>query len=72
MQQDVRKDQGSPYNEASRGSFPTEKEIFDQIIDSSRSMISIINRDYVYERVNETFCREHKIFSDSVVGKFMF
>lgn len=46
-----------------------EKDIFDQIINSSRSMISIINRDYVYEKVNATFCREHQMVHDSIVGK---
>lgn len=46
-----------------------EKDIFDQIINSSRSMISIINRDYVYEKVNATFCREHQRMHDSIVGK---
>jgi signal transduction histidine kinase len=46
-----------------------EKALFDEIINNSRSMISIINRNYVYERVNDTFCREHQIESISVVGK---
>jgi PAS domain S-box-containing protein len=44
-------------------------EISDQIIDHSRSMISIINRNYVYEKVNATFCREHQLVSESVEGK---
>jgi PAS domain S-box-containing protein len=46
-----------------------ELDISDQIINHSRSMISIINRDYVYEKVNTTFCREHQIVSESVKGK---
>ncbi len=32
-------------------------------------MISIINRNYVYEKVNSTFCKEHQIVNESVVGK---
>ena len=44
-------------------------DISDQIINHSRSMISIINRDYVYEKVNATFCREHQIVSESVEGR---
>jgi len=46
-----------------------ETEVFDQIINYSRSMISIINRDYIYEKVNSTFCREHQIVHDSIVGR---
>jgi two-component system cell cycle sensor histidine kinase/response regulator CckA len=44
-------------------------DISDQIINHSRSMISIINRNYVYEKVNSTFCREHQIVSESIEGK---
>lgn len=45
------------------------KDISDHIINHSRSMISIINRDYVYEKVNSTFCNAHQVSMDSVVGK---
>ncbi len=45
------------------------KDISDQIIDHSRSMISIINRDYIYEKVNNTFCREHQVVDNSIVGR---
>jgi len=50
-------------------SVSVEKDIFDQIINHSRSMISVINREYVYEKVNSTFCREHQVPNDSIVGK---
>jgi PAS domain S-box-containing protein len=46
-----------------------EKDISDQIIDHSRSMITVINRDYNYEKVNATFCNAHKVADESVVGK---
>ncbi len=46
-----------------------EKYFSDHIIDHSRSMISIINRDYVYEKVNSSFCNAHKEVTDSIVGK---
>ena len=45
------------------------KDISNQIINHSRSMISIINRNYVYEKVNATFCKEHQIVNDSVLGR---
>jgi PAS domain S-box-containing protein len=48
-----------------------EKEISDQIINHSRSMITIINRDYIYEKVNSTFCEAHQVVLDTILGKTM-
>jgi two-component system cell cycle sensor histidine kinase/response regulator CckA len=48
-----------------------EKEISDQIINHSRSMITIINREYVYEKVNSTFCNAHQLVLDTILGKSM-
>ena len=47
----------------------TEKNFGDHIANNSRSMLSIINRDYVYEKVNATFCSAHTIKTDGIVGK---
>jgi PAS domain S-box-containing protein len=52
-----------------RKSVSSDSDISDQIINHSRSMISIINRNYIYEKVNATYCREHQIVSESVEGK---
>ncbi len=46
-----------------------EKNISDQIIDHSRSMITIINREYIYEKVNSTFCNAHQVVLDAILGK---
>jgi signal transduction histidine kinase len=46
-----------------------EKIISDEIINNSRSMISIINRNYIYEKVNDTFCSAHKSVVESIIGK---
>ncbi len=46
-----------------------EKCFGDQIANNSRSMLSIINRDYVYEKVNATFCDAQSIESEGIVGK---
>jgi signal transduction histidine kinase len=46
-----------------------EKMISDQIINNSRSMISIINRDYIYEKVNTAFANAHQAVLDVIVGK---
>jgi two-component system cell cycle sensor histidine kinase/response regulator CckA len=48
-----------------------EKDISDQIINNSRSMITIINRDYIYEKVNSTFCNAHQVVLDTILGKTM-
>jgi signal transduction histidine kinase len=51
-------------------SFLTQEKYFsDYVLNNSRSMISIINREYVYEKVNATFCKAHKGIADSIVGK---
>jgi signal transduction histidine kinase/FixJ family two-component response regulator len=46
-----------------------EKSFGDQIANNSRSMLSIINRDYVYEKVNATFCNAHSTKIESTIGK---
>lgn len=46
-----------------------EKYYHDHILDNSRSMISIINRDYIYEKVNATFCKAIRGVSGSIIGK---
>src|SRR5512139_2826772 len=32
-------------------------------------MVSIINRDYIYEKVNKPFCSAHKGTAGSIIGK---
>lgn len=46
-----------------------EKYFSDHIINNSRSMISIINRNYVYEKVNSAFCKAHKGVEGSIIGR---
>jgi len=50
-------------------SLDLQKDISDHIFNNSRSMISIINRNYTYEKVNKTFCSFHKTQSESVIGR---
>jgi PAS domain S-box-containing protein len=50
-------------------SFEREREISESIINHSRSMISVINRDYIYEKVNLAFCNAHNISADKILGK---
>jgi two-component system, cell cycle sensor histidine kinase and response regulator CckA len=37
--------------------------------DNSRSMLSIINRNYVYEKVNATYCNAHSEVIEGIIGK---
>lgn len=46
-----------------------ENSVSEQIINNSRSMISVINRNYVYEKVNSTFSDAHRTVIDTIVGK---
>jgi len=46
-----------------------EKDFNDHIANSSRSMLSIINKEYVYEKVNTAFCSAHNIETERIVGK---
>ena len=46
-----------------------ENRVYSRVVDTSRSMISVINRNYRYERVNRTFTRAHKIPSGKIIGK---
>jgi len=46
-----------------------EKSFADHILNNSRSMISIINRDYIYEKVNTTFCNAQLGMAESIVGR---
>lgn len=45
-----------------------EKKLADNIVDNSRSMITIINRDYKYEKVNKTFSMNHNRDAEKIVG----
>jgi signal transduction histidine kinase len=46
-----------------------DKEISDQIINHSRSMISLIDNSYVYVKVNAAFCNAHQVINNFVEGK---
>jgi signal transduction histidine kinase len=46
-----------------------EKFYSDHILNSSRSMISVINRDYAYIKVNTTFCNAQRGMAGSFIGK---
>jgi PAS domain S-box-containing protein len=46
-----------------------DKYFTDHIVNYSRSMISVIDRNYIYEKVNKTFCLNQKSEADKIVGR---
>lgn len=46
-----------------------QKGYFDFIVNNSKSMVSVINKDYKYETINNAFCNAHKLVKDQVVGR---
>lgn len=46
-----------------------EARLSEYIIDHSRSMLSVINRDYIYERVNARLCKAHAGEQCDIEGK---
>jgi PAS domain S-box-containing protein len=46
-----------------------EQDFNNIIVESARSMLSIINRNYIYEKVNTKFCDAQNLTVDSIIGK---
>jgi len=51
--------------------FDFSGKMAENVLNFSRSMLSIINRKYIYERVNTAFCSAHKIPPELLIGKSM-
>ena len=45
------------------------KTKFDFIVNTSRSFMSMINRDYTYEAINNAFCTAHSLLREEIIGK---
>ena len=65
----VKRYSGNSEDKNDLNSLSREKYFTDHILDHSRSMISIINKDYVYEKVNSAFTNAHHGGIGSIVGK---
>jgi len=65
----VNEENNSQFQDQSLSYLSKEKYYNDLILDNSRSMISIINRNYIYEKVNATFCNALRGLSGSIIGK---
>jgi signal transduction histidine kinase/CheY-like chemotaxis protein len=47
----------------------SEIDFNEHIVNNSRSMLSIINRDYIYVKVNTTFCSAQNVPVENLLGK---
>ncbi len=59
-------DKGSPSTPAKTAT-PAEKR-YAFIANTSREFMTLINRDYVYEVVNQSYCRAHEKDAEEIVG----
>jgi len=46
-----------------------ERQKYDFIVNASKSMFTLVDRNYKYEAVNDAFCKAHNLIRDEVVGK---
>ncbi len=42
---------------------------YDFIVNTSGSFMTLINSSYIYEAVNDAFCKSHKLDRDKIIGK---
>ncbi len=42
---------------------------YEFIVDTSRDFMTLINRDYIYEAANKSYCRAHQKTRDDIIGK---
>ena len=45
------------------------KQKYDFIVNASKSMFTLIDKNYIYEEVNDAFCKAHKLVRDQIIGK---
>jgi PAS domain S-box-containing protein len=46
-----------------------ERQKYDFIVNASKSMFTLVDRNYTYEAVNDAFCKAHNLIRDQVLGK---
>ena len=47
----------------------SERQKYDFIVNASKSMFTLVDRDYTYEAVNDAFCKAHNLIRDEIIGK---
>jgi PAS domain S-box-containing protein len=46
-----------------------ERQKYDFIVNASKSMFTLVDRNYTYEAVNDAFCKAHNLVRDEIIGK---
>ena len=47
----------------------SERQKYDFIVNASKSMFTLVDRNYTYEAVNDAFCKAHNLIRDEIIGK---
>jgi PAS domain S-box-containing protein len=47
----------------------SERQKYDFIVNASRSMFTLVDRNYTYEAVNDAFCKAHNLVRDEIIGR---
>ncbi len=47
----------------------SERQKYDFIVNASKSMFTLVDRNYKYEAVNDAFCKAHNLVRDQIIGK---
>jgi PAS domain S-box-containing protein len=45
------------------------KNKYDFIVNASRSMFTLVDKDYTYEAVNDAFCKAHNLIREEIIGR---
>lgn len=54
---------------ATRQKAESERQKYDFIVNASKSMFTLVDRNYTYEAVNDAFCKAHNLIREEVIGK---
>jgi PAS domain S-box-containing protein len=54
---------------ATRLKAESERSKYDFIVNASKSMFTLVDRNYTYEAVNDAFCKAHNLIRDEIIGK---
>jgi PAS domain S-box-containing protein len=54
---------------ATRLKAESERQKYDFIVNASKSMFTLVDRNYTYEAVNDAFCKAHNLVRDQIIGK---
>jgi PAS domain S-box-containing protein len=47
----------------------SERQKYDFIVNASKSMFTLVDRNYTYEAVNDAFCKAHNLVRNEIIGR---